>query len=153
MGRRLADLPKALAGFAGIPLNHEEVQKALEEGIDFVECMNPVEAVPDEFNAIKAIKFERLEYGPETAKFENTGDIHEFPARTVCVAAGTSPNVIYEKEKPGTFQLDEWRQFFQPYRLTKNGDGSFHAIPVDKGETGFFTSYEHEGQIHFLLRR
>ncbi|HEX2639437.1 MAG TPA: FAD-dependent oxidoreductase, partial [Pyrinomonadaceae bacterium] len=34
-------------------LNHEEVQKALEEGIEFVECMNPAEAVPDEFNAVK----------------------------------------------------------------------------------------------------
>ena len=128
-------------------LNHEEVQKALEEGIDFVECMNPIEAVPDEYNAVKALIFERLEHVAETGKFENTGEMHEFPAHTVCVAAGTSPNVIYEKEKPGTFQLDEWRQFFQPYRLTKNGDGKFHAVPVDKGETGFFTSYEHEGKF------
>ena len=128
-------------------LNHEEVQKALEEGIDFVECMNPAEAVPDEFGAVKAIKFERLDYIAETGKFENTGEMHQFPARTVCVAAGTSPNVIYEKEKPGTFQLDEWRQFFQPYRLTKNGDGSFHAVPAEKNETGFFTSYEHEGKF------
>jgi NADPH-dependent glutamate synthase beta subunit-like oxidoreductase/NAD(P)H-flavin reductase len=128
-------------------LNHEEVQKALEEGIDIVECMNPAEAVPDEYNAVKALIFERLNYVAETGKFENTGEMHEFPAHTVCVAAGTSPNVIYEKEKPGTFQLDEWRQFFQPYRLTKNGDGIFHAVPVDKGETGFFTSYEHEGKF------
>ncbi len=128
-------------------LNHEEVQKALEEGIDFVECMNPVEAVPDEFSAVKAIKFERLEYVVETGKFENTGELHEFPARTVCVAAGTSPNVIYEKEVPGTFQLDEWRQFFQPYRLTKNGDGKFHAVPAEKHETGFFTSYEQDGKF------
>lgn len=128
-------------------LNHEEVQKALEEGINFIECMNPVEAVPDEFNAVKALKFERLNYVAESGKFENTGDIHEFPARTVCVAAGTSPNVIYEKEKPGTFQLDEWRQFFQPYRLIKNGDGKFHSVPAEKNETGFFTSYEHEGKF------
>jgi NADPH-dependent glutamate synthase beta subunit-like oxidoreductase/NAD(P)H-flavin reductase len=128
-------------------LNHEEVQKAFEEGINFIECMNPVEAVPDEFNAVKALKFERLNYVAETGKFENTGDIHEFPARTVCVAAGTSPNVIYEKEKPGTFQLDEWRQFFQPYRLTKNGDGKFHAVPAEKNEVGFFTSYEHDGKF------
>jgi len=127
-------------------LNHEEVQKALEEGIDFVECMNPVEAVPDDFNAIKAIKFERLEYVAETAKFEKTGEIHEFPARTVCVAAGTSPNVIYEKEKPGTFKLDEWRQFFQPFRVERNGDGP-HVVEAAKGETGFFTSYEHDGKF------
>ncbi len=128
-------------------LNHEEVQKALEEGIDFVECMSPTEAVPDEYGAIKVIKFERLDYVAETGKFEKTNEIHEFPARTVCVAAGTSPNVIYEKEKPGTFQMDEWRQFFQPYRLTKNGDGKFHAVPAEKNETGFFTSYEHEGKF------
>lgn len=128
-------------------LNHEEVQKALEEGINFVECMNPAEAVPDEFNAVKAIKFERLNYVAETGKFENTGELHEFPARTVCVAAGTSPNVIYEKEKPGTFQLDEWRQFFQPYRLTKNGGGKFHAVPAEKNEVGFFTSYENDGRF------
>lgn len=128
-------------------LNHEEVQKALEEGIDFVECMNPVEAVPDEFNAVKAIKFGRLNYAAETGKFENTGELHEFPARTVCVAAGTSPNVIYEKEKPGTFQLDEWRQFFQPYRLTRDADGKHHAVPAEKNEVGFFTSYEKDGKF------
>src|SRR5438445_7654433 len=70
-------------------LNHEEVQKALEEGIDFIECMNPVEAVPDEFNAVKAVIFERLEYDAESARFDKTGDMHTFAARTVCVAAGT----------------------------------------------------------------
>ena len=128
-------------------LNHEEVQKALEEGINFVECMNPAEAVPDEFNAVKALIFERLNYDADTGKFDRTGEMVEFPARTVCVAAGTSPNVIYEKEKPGTFKLDEWRQFFQPFRLEKNGDGKFHAVECQKGETGFFTSYEHDGKF------
>jgi NADPH-dependent glutamate synthase beta subunit-like oxidoreductase/NAD(P)H-flavin reductase len=128
-------------------LNHEEVQKALEEGINFVECMNPAEAVPDEFNAVKAIVFERLIYDADTGKFDKTGEMVEFPARTVCVAAGTSPNVIYEKEKPGTFKLDEWRQFFQPFRLEKNGDGNLHAVECQKGETGFFTSYEKDGKF------
>ncbi|MBK8465431.1 MAG: FAD-dependent oxidoreductase [Chloracidobacterium sp.] len=128
-------------------LNHEEVQKALEEGIDFIECMSPTEAVPDEYNAVKALIFERLDYVAETGKFENTGDMHEFPAHTVCVAAGTSPNVIYEKEKPGTFVMDEWRQFFQPFKVERNGDGKLHAVEAAKGETGFFTSYENEGKF------
>jgi NADPH-dependent glutamate synthase beta subunit-like oxidoreductase/NAD(P)H-flavin reductase len=125
-------------------LNHEEVQKALEEGINFVECMNPTEAVPDEFGAVKALIFERLNYVAETGKFENTGEMVEFPARTVCVAAGTSPNVIYEKEKPGTFKLDEWKQFFEPHEIVKNGDGRFHAV---ESKNGFFTSYEHGGKF------
>ncbi len=109
--------------------------------------MNPVEAVPDEYNAVKALIFERLEYVAETGKFENTGEMHEFAAHTVCVAAGTSPNVIYEKEKPGTFRMDEWRQFFQPFKVERNGDGKAHAVECEKGETGFFTSYEHEGKF------
>jgi NADPH-dependent glutamate synthase beta subunit-like oxidoreductase/NAD(P)H-flavin reductase len=125
-------------------LNHEEVQKALEEGINFLECMNPTEAVPDEFGAVKALIFERLNYVAETGKFENTGESVEFPARTVCVAAGTSPNVIYEKEKPGTFKLDEWKQFFEPFEVRKNGDGKFHAV---ESKNGFFTSYEEDGKF------
>ncbi len=128
-------------------LNHEEVQKALEEGIDIVECMNPVEAVPDEFNAVRALIFERLEYIAETGKFEKTDEMHQFAAHTVCVAAGTSPNVIYEKEKPGTFKMDEWRQFFQPFKVERNGDGKLHAVEVAPGETGFFTSYERDGKF------
>ena len=128
-------------------LNHEEVQKALEEGINFVECMNPTEAVPDEYGAIKALIFERLAYNSETGKFDKTDEMTEFPARTVCVAAGTSPNVIYEKEKPGTFKLDEWKQFFQPFKVSKNGDGKFHPVEAEKGETGFFTSYEENGKF------
>ncbi len=125
-------------------LNHEEVQKALEEGINFVECMNPTEAVPDEFGAVKALIFERLNYAAETGKFENSGESVEFPARTVCVAAGTSPNVIYEKEKPGTFKLDEWKQFFEPFEVVKNADGKYHAV---ESKQGFFTSYEYDGKF------
>jgi NAD(P)H-flavin reductase len=128
-------------------LNHEEVQKALEEGIDFIELMNPAEAVPDEFGAVSELIFERVSHDRETGKFENTGKMVNFPARTVCVAAGTAPNVIYEKENPGTFKLDSWQQYFQPHRVEKNGDGKYHTVEAGKGESGFFTSYEHEGKF------
>ncbi|HNU09301.1 MAG TPA: FAD-dependent oxidoreductase, partial [Pyrinomonadaceae bacterium] len=117
-------------------LNHEEVQKALEEGISIIELMSPTEAVPDEYGAVSALVFEKQDYDAETGKFSRANDFVALPARTVCVAAGTSPNVIYEKEKPGTFKLDEWRQFFQPFRLEKNGDGKFHAVEAGKDETG-----------------
>jgi NAD(P)H-flavin reductase len=109
--------------------------------------MSPTEAVPDEFGAVKALIFERLEYNAENGKFEKSDTTHAFPARTVCVAAGTSPNVIYEKEKPGTFKMDEWRQFFQPHRVERGADGGLHTVETEKGETGFFTSYEHDGKF------
>src|SRR5438477_1725991 len=49
------------------------------------------------------------------------------------VAAGTSPNVIYEKEHPGTFKLDKYNQFFQSFTASAN-----ELIEGD----GFFTSYQ-----------
>ncbi len=125
-------------------LNHEEVQKALEEGINFIELMTPTEAVPDEDGAVKAVIFERLEYNQETGTFDVTGEKRKFPAKTVCVAAGTAPNVIYEKEFPGTFKLDEWRQFFEPHAVVDNGDGRLHP---KESKDGFFTSYEKDGKF------
>jgi NAD(P)H-flavin reductase/NADPH-dependent glutamate synthase beta subunit-like oxidoreductase len=123
-------------------LNHEEVEKALEEGINFIELMSPTEAIPDEFSAINGLIFERINYAD--GKFENSGEMVEFPARTLCVAAGTAPNVIYEKENPGTFKLDKWKQFFEPHEVVKNGDGKMH---VAESKSGFFTSYESDGKF------
>ena len=40
-------------------LNHEEVIKALEEGIAFIETVNPVEAIPDAYGAVHAMVFKR----------------------------------------------------------------------------------------------
>src|SRR6185295_9994662 len=74
-------------------LNHEEVAKALEEGIRFIERMSPTEAVPDEHGAVKALKFERM--AMKDGKLKGSGELFEMAARTVCVAAGTSPNVTY----------------------------------------------------------
>jgi NADPH-dependent glutamate synthase beta subunit-like oxidoreductase/NAD(P)H-flavin reductase len=128
-------------------LNHEEVVKSLEEGISYVENMSPHEAVPDEHGAVRELIFERMKMDEETGKWSSTGELVAFPARTVCVAAGTSPNIIYEKEQPGTFKLDEWNQFFAPYKIERNGDGRAHVVPVQKGERGFFTSYEKDGRF------
>ena len=36
-----------------------------------------------------------------------SGEMVEMPAKSVLVAAGTSPNIMYEKERPGTFALDK----------------------------------------------
>ena len=64
----------------------------------------------------------------------------------VCVAAGTSPNVIYEKEKPGTFKLDAKASSSSRTASSKNGDGEFHSSRRITRD-GFFTSYEHDGKF------
>jgi NAD(P)H-flavin reductase len=72
------------------------------------------------------------------------GDLVTLPVRTVLVAAGTSPNITYEKEAPGTFQLDSKKKFFQPHTATANGDGGYHLEP---DPDGFFTSYDSGGRF------
>jgi NADPH-dependent glutamate synthase beta subunit-like oxidoreductase/NAD(P)H-flavin reductase len=123
-------------------LNHEEVIKSLEEGIAFVENLNPEEAVPDEFSHVKAMQFRRQELAD--GKWIELDETVELPARSVLVAAGTSPNVTYEKEYPGTFQLDARRRFFEPHRAVPAGNG----FRLEPAADGFFTSYVHDG--HFV---
>ena len=124
-------------------LNHEEVIKALEEGIVFAENLNPIEAVPDEHGALSAMTFRRE--GPEARDAQDRQDgLIRLPARTALVAAGTTPNITYENECRGTFQLDAKKKFFQPHAVSMNGDGAFHLTP---DPNGFFTSYDAGGRF------
>jgi NADPH-dependent glutamate synthase beta subunit-like oxidoreductase/NAD(P)H-flavin reductase len=128
---------KALFDSPAYRLNHEEIIKSLEEGIYYAENLSPVEAMPDDFGHVKSLLFEKQIV--EDGRWKDSGNIVELPARSVMVAAGTSPNVIYEKEHPGTFKLDKWKQFFQAYAVSGN-----ELIEVDPAQdNGFFTSYQH----------
>ena len=117
-------------------LNHEEVAKALEEGVSFVENLSPTEAIADEFGAVAALKFQRVD-GSEVV----------LPARSVCVAAGTTPNTVYERECPGTFQLDADGRFFRKHRLIQDGDGWKLEEVSDASREAFFLSYENAGRF------
>jgi NADPH-dependent glutamate synthase beta subunit-like oxidoreductase/NAD(P)H-flavin reductase len=117
-------------------LNHEEVIKSLEEGVRYLENLAPQEAVIDELGSVKALRFTRKD-----------GSVVELPARTVCVAAGTSPNVTYEKEYQGTFLLDAKKQFFLAHKATLGVDQAEVTVePVTKLREGFFTSYVKDGR-------
>ena len=98
----------------------------------YVEHMSPLEALLDDKNHVKAVRFKRED-----------GSSIDLPARTLCVAAGTSPNVIYEKEYPGTFELDARKQYFKNHAATVDASGQVSLAPCKPGE-GFFTSYLHD---------
>ena len=66
------------------------------------------------------------------------------PARTVLVAAGTSPNITYEKEAPGTFQLDAKKKFFQPHSVVETATAGSSSRPIP---SGFFTSHDAGGRF------
>jgi NAD(P)H-flavin reductase len=80
-------------------------------------------------------------------KWKDTGEKVQFPARAVMVAAGTNPNVVYEREHPGTFVIDEKRSCFAMHRVSDTAEGQLRLEPAPPGETGFFTSYQSDGRF------
>ena len=144
---------KSLQDSPAYRLNHEEVIKAFEEGIAYAESLSPVEAVADEFGHVKSLLFEKQVI--EDGRWKDSGDVVELPARSVMVAAGTSPNVIYEKEHPGTFKLDKWKQFFQAYAVSVGRAPSpapeLIEIHDPAHDVGFFTSYQHAASRDKLI--
>ncbi|MBV8938311.1 MAG: FAD-dependent oxidoreductase [Alphaproteobacteria bacterium] len=91
--KRLVDAPS-------YRLNHEEVEKAFEEGIGFSESLEPEAVEVDRFGHASAL---RLKYAG--------GKSQVIPAHTILVAAGTHPNTVLAQEDPAHFPLDG--QYFQ----------------------------------------
>ncbi|HEU5250344.1 MAG TPA: FAD-dependent oxidoreductase, partial [Thermoanaerobaculia bacterium] len=119
-------------------LNHEEIIKALEEGISFVEGLEPAEAVPDQYGKLAAVRFRR----------SGSGELVELPARICLVAAGTTPNITYAKEFPGAIPLDERRRFFLPHRAVRDDNGGWRLVPAPPtDERAFFTGYSRNGRF------
>ena len=85
--RRLIDSP-------AYTLNHEEVHKALEEGISFSEGLTPISVAIDRYKHAESISF----------KADN-GNV-TLPAKAILVAAGTQPNTVLAREGFAEFQLD-----------------------------------------------
>ncbi|MEJ7670158.1 MAG: FAD-dependent oxidoreductase [Casimicrobiaceae bacterium] len=95
--RRLIDSPS-------YTLNHEEVAKALEEGIRFAEGLTPLAIEVDAHGAATGLKV-------SLQKNDGDGVWHEvkqtvLPARTILIAAGTQPNTVLTREDANHFHLD-----------------------------------------------
>ena len=91
--RRLIDAPS-------YTLNHEEVEKAMEEGIRFAEGLTPTRIDQDSTGHAERIHFKNAE-----------GVASSMPARAVLVAAGTRPNTVLAREDSDHFHVDG--QYFQ----------------------------------------
>jgi NADPH-dependent glutamate synthase beta subunit-like oxidoreductase/NAD(P)H-flavin reductase len=116
--RRLIDAPS-------YTLNHEEVAKALEEGISFAERLTPEEVVLDEYGCAQALRLSsnaQADTDPGAPPLDVV--LH---ARTILVAAGTQPNTVLGREDPQHVAIDgkyfqafdESGQKVTPERVTK----------------------------------
>ena len=119
-------------------LNHEEVIKALEEGIRFAESLDPKEIVADDRDHVVAHASRRPERQRRAARAHG--------ARRRRHVARTSPT---RRRSPGTFQLDSKRRFFQGFRAERvNG-----AVTLTPDPAGFFTSLQRRRPADLVLRR
>jgi len=119
-------------------LNHEEIQKALEEGIRFVESMDPDEAVPDENGWLKEVVFKRMRR--ESGPLRRHRRTVRFPARTLLVAAGTSPNITLRKGAPRELWSGRPRQFLPPRTARREAPTERFASCTVQGKDGSVSS-------------
>jgi NADPH-dependent glutamate synthase beta subunit-like oxidoreductase/NAD(P)H-flavin reductase len=95
--RRMIDAPS-------YTLNHEEVRKAMEQGVRFAELLAPVEVEVDAFEHVSALRLQRQAIGDD-GWLHPTGEHVTLPARSVLVAAGTQPNTVLARECDGLAPL------------------------------------------------
>ncbi|MCL2871769.1 MAG: FAD-dependent oxidoreductase [Betaproteobacteria bacterium] len=76
-------------------LNHEEIEKALEEGIWFAEGLTPKAVEVDGYGSACGVKVSA-----------NNGVETVLPAHTILIAAGTSPNTVLAREDSQNFVRD-----------------------------------------------
>jgi NADPH-dependent glutamate synthase beta subunit-like oxidoreductase/NAD(P)H-flavin reductase len=100
--KRLIDSPS-------YTLNHEEVEKALEEGIVFAEGLTPLRVEVDEHGHAKSLRVSVQERDMDGV-WHHFNEI-DLPARSILVAAGTHPNTVLAREDAGHFHVDG--RFFQ----------------------------------------
>jgi len=129
--------------------NHEELQKALQEGIFYLDKLEPQTTILNQFGHVESLICQK-KVKKEDNTWETIGDDIKIPARSILVATGTSPNTAYEFEHRGTFT----KQGLQ-YQHYEDKDGELtiaHGVEHSKDENfGPFTSYHsHDKRISLI---
>ena len=85
--------------------NHEELTKALEEGIYYAEGLEPEAVLLDEHGHTSALRC-TWRMMDESGDWMTTDEQQTLPARSIFVATGAKPNVAYAFEHSGTFKRE-----------------------------------------------
>ncbi|MBT4880837.1 MAG: FAD-dependent oxidoreductase [Alphaproteobacteria bacterium] len=118
-------------------LNHEEVKSALEEGIQFLENITPLQVETDSYGHTSSLIVERK---ASKAKIP-------LAAKSIFVAAGTKPNTIIAKENE--VSLSVCNDHFQALDLEENLNTSSET--PRRRKSSIFTSIRPDGRsISFL---
>lgn len=119
--------------------NHEELSKALEEGIYYLEGLEPVAVDLDEYGHSQSLICQKR-MRDQNNEWISTNETLKLSAHSILVATGTQPNTAYEFEHRGTFN-----RLNLQYQHYEEQDGELavaHGVEHCKDERfGPFTSY------------
>jgi len=141
--KRLVDSPS-------YTLNHEEVEKALEEGIYFAEALTPLRIDVDRWEHAQSIRF-AVQTLDENGSWYKTREV-DLPARAILVAAGTQPNTVLAREDADHFKLNgnyfvSCNEQGQPVTVTKgNPKPETAVVLLSRSDDGRFISFF--GDLH-----
>lgn len=122
--------------------NHEELKKALEEGIYYLEGLEPTSVQLDEHGHARALVCQKRIRDQAQMWIATNDEVH-LPARSILVATGTQPNTAYEFEHRGTFNRLNLQ--YQHYENESGKLAVAHGIAHCKEDHfGPFTSYHKE---------
>lgn len=120
--------------------NHEELQKALQEGIFYLEGLEPIEAELNKYGQCESLLCHKRVQNTNKEWVVTTEEIR-LPARSILVATGTQPNTAYEFEHRGTFN-----RLNLQYQHYEERDGELTVAPgilhCKEDQFGPFTSYQ-----------
>ncbi len=91
-------------------LNHEEVEKAMEEGIFFKQNVTPAGVRLDEHGHAKGL---RVTYPRTDDEGHMITEETTLPAKTIFMGAGTNPNTVLNREDSEHFAMDQDGWYFQ----------------------------------------
>lgn len=129
--------------------NHEELAKALAEGVFYAEALEPIAIDLNQHGHVEALVcHHRMKRTDD--EWETTTTKLRIPARSIFAATGIQPNIAYEFEHRGTFTRhglhyqhyeDEAGQLVLPHGILHCKETAF----------GPFTSYQHDYQRVSLI--
>jgi len=140
--KRLIDSPS-------YTLNHEEIEKALEEGIVFAEGLTPLRVEVDANGHAKALRVSVQDRDMEGV-WHHYNEV-ELPAKAILVAAGTQPNTVLAREDASHVHVDG--RYFQacdengaPVKPERSAKPQEASVLLSRGDDGRFLSFF--GDLH-----
>ena len=128
--------------------NHEELQKAFEEGIYYLEALLPAAVELNQSGFVETLICNRRKKNNDA--WETIEEKVNIPARSIFVATGTQPNTAYEFEHRGTFHRVGLQ--YQHYEDVNNELTVAHGVTHCKDPLfGPFTSYhKHDHRVSLI---